>query len=134
MNLSIKAMTQALQGPTMEAVIALSERTQTLACHPNGVIFTFYRSIDRTILIGYSDKIERVIEEFTPCDFVQVASRRGTRREERLVQLTLKENSIGCSYGPGYYSADGATLLLLEQLDWPIGQLAQTAQGVGGME
>ena len=134
MNLSIEAMTQALQGPTMEAVIALSERTQTLACHPNGVIYTFHRSIDRTILIGYSDKIEQVIEAFTPCDFVQVASRRGTRREERLVQLTLKENSIGCSYGPGYYSADGATLLLLEQLDWPIGQLAKTAQGVGGME
>ena len=94
MNLSIEAMTQALQGPTMEAVIALSERTQTLACHPNGVIYTFHRSIDRTILIGYSDKIEQVIEQFTPCDFVQVASRRGTRREERLVQLTLKENSI----------------------------------------
>ena len=134
MTLSIEAMTQALQGPTMEAVIALSERTQTLACHPNGVIYTFYRCIDRTILIGYSDKIEQVIEQFTPCDFVQVALRRGTRREERLVQLTLKENSIDCSYGPGYYSADRFTLSLLEQLDWPIGQLAQTAQGVGGME
>ena len=66
MTLSIEAMTQALQGPTMEAVIALSERTQTLACHPNGVIYTFYRCIDQTILIGYSDKIEQVIEQSPP--------------------------------------------------------------------
>ena len=70
MTLSIEAITQALQGPTIEAVIALSERTQTLACHPNGVIYTFYRCNDQTILIGYSDKIEQVIEQFTPCDFI----------------------------------------------------------------
>ena len=46
---------KALQAPTMEAVIALSERVQTLEAHPEGMVFTVLRDIDNTLAIGYSD-------------------------------------------------------------------------------
>ena len=34
--------------------------TQTLECHPKGTIYTFYRSIDDTMLIGYSEDLDLI--------------------------------------------------------------------------
>ena len=52
MTSSLNLFEQALQAPTMEAVIALSERVQTLETKPEGVVYTAYRAIDQTLLIG----------------------------------------------------------------------------------
>ena len=51
MTYSLNLFEQALQAPTMEAVIALSERVQTLEAKPEGVVYTAYRAIDQTLLI-----------------------------------------------------------------------------------
>ena len=60
MTSSIDLFEKALQAPTMEAVIALSERVQTLEANPEGVVYTAYRAIDQTLLIGYTETLSAV--------------------------------------------------------------------------
>mgnify|MGYP006254962735 CR=1 FL=1 len=60
---------QALQAPVMDAVIALSERVQTLENNPEGKIYTAYRAIDRTLSLGYSDNIDSITGQLHDRDF-----------------------------------------------------------------
>lgn len=128
MSMTIEEMMAALQAPTMEAVIALSERTQTLDCNPTGFIYSFYRSIDQTLVIGYSDQLDQITADMVTRDFQLMASRRGTRREEKLTRMTLAENDILGTYGEQYFNADQAILQLLKQLNWPLGDLVPLHQ------
>ena len=50
-------------------------------------------------------------------------ARRGTRREERLLLLTLKEIGIQSTYCEGCFDAEATTLAHLHQLGWPLGRL-----------
>ena len=125
MTLSISQMTEALQAPTMEAVIALTERTQTLECHPTGMIYTFYRCIDHSLLIGYTENLDSMTNDLLGRDFYLIASRRGTRREDKLTRITLTENNVLCTYGDQYFDASHNTIGLLNQLNWPVGNLTK---------
>ena len=116
-------MQQALQAPVMEAVIALSERVQTLQDNPEGRIYTAFRAIDQTLTLGYCDNIEAIDQQFRNRDFVVLASRRGTRREQRLLLLTLKEIGIAGSYSENCFKASSHTLIHLKHLGWPLGRL-----------
>ena len=116
-------MEQALQAPVMDAVIALSERVQTLQENPEGRIYSAYRAIDQTLTLGYSDNIDAIAEQLRDRDFVVVDSRRGTRREQRLLLLTLKEIGISSSYSENCFSASPNTLRHLKHLGWPLGRL-----------
>ena len=98
MIVQLDQIEQALQAPVMDAVIALSERIQTLENNPEGKIYTAYRAIDRTLSLGYSDNIDSITGQLHDRHFVLLASRRGTRREQRLLLLTLKEIGIASSY------------------------------------
>lgn len=129
MTLSVSQMTEALQAPSMEAVIALTERTQTLECHPTGMIYTFYRSIDRTLLIGYTDNLESMTNDLLSRDFYLIASRRGTRREDKLTRITLTENNVLGTYGDQYFDASHNTIELLNQLNWPVGNITKLPWG-----
>ena len=119
-------MEQALQAPVMEAVIALSERVQTLEDNPEGRIFTAYRAIDQTLTLGYCDNIDAIDQQLRDRDFVILASRRGTRREQRLLLLTLKEIGISGSYSENCFIASANTLSHLKHLGWPLGRLNQS--------
>ena len=123
--MQIEQMEQALQAPVMEAVIALSERVQTLQENPEGRIYTAYRAIDQTLTLGYSDNIQAIKAELRDRDFVVLDSRRGTRREQRLLLLTLKEIGISSSYSENCFSASPNTLSHLKHLGWPLGRLNQ---------
>ena len=114
---------QALQAPTMEAVIALSERVQTLEAKPEGVVYTVYRDIDHTLLVGYTETLAATTAEHQQRGFELMEARRGTRREERLLLLTLKEIGLQSSYCEGCFDADASALGHLQQLGWPLGQL-----------
>ena len=57
MTTDLALLEQALQGLTMDVVINLTEHVQTLELRPNGQLFTAYREIDHTILIGYSEDL-----------------------------------------------------------------------------
>ena len=114
---------QALQAPTMEAVIALSERVQTLEAKPEGVVYTVYRDIDHTLLVGYTETLAATTAGHQQRGFELMEARRGTRREERLLLLTLKEIGLQSSYCEGCFDADASTLSHLQQLGWPLGQL-----------
>ena len=120
---------QALQAPVMDAVIALSERVQTLENNPEGRIYTAYRAIDQTLSLGYSENIDAIGEQLRERDFVLLASRRGTRREQRLLLLTLKEIGIASSYSENCFSASPNTVSHLRHLGWPLGNLKQNANG-----
>jgi len=119
----IEQMEQALQAPVMDAVIALSERVQTLQENPEGRIYTAYRAIDQTLTLGYSDNIDAIGDQLRERDFVVLDSRRGTRREQRLLLLTLKEIGISSSYSENCFSASPNTLSHLKHLGWPLGRL-----------
>ena len=115
---------KALQAPTMEAVIALSERVQTLEAHPEGMVFTVLRNIDSTLAIGYSDNLKQGLGRYAERGFRIVAYRRGTRREQRLLLLTLKEIGLKSSYGSQYFDAEKSVISSLRQLGWPVGDLS----------
>ena len=115
---------KALQAPTMEAVIALSERVQTLEDHPEGMVFTVLRDIDNTLAIGYSDHWQQGLSSYAERGFRVVAYRRGTRREQRLLLLTLKEIGLRSSYGSQYFDAETRVITSLRQLGWPVGDLS----------
>jgi hypothetical protein len=57
MTVELALIEHALQGLTMDVVINLTEHVQTLELRPNGQLFTAYRDIDQTLLIGYSDDL-----------------------------------------------------------------------------
>ena len=120
---------QALQAPVMEAVIALSERVQTLENIPEGRIYTAYRAIDQTLSLGYSENIDATGKQLLERDFVLLASRRGTRREQRLLLLTLKEIGIASSYSEHCFNASPKTVSHLKHLGWPLGNLKQSENG-----
>ena len=119
----IEKMEQALRAPVMDAVIALSERVQTLQENPEGRIYTAYRAIDQTLTLGYCDNIDAVGEQLLDRDFVVLDSRRGTRREHRLLLRTLKEIGISSSYSENCFSSSLNTLRHLKHLGWPLGRL-----------
>ena len=114
---------EALQAPTMEAVIALTERVQTLEACPEGMVFTVLRDIDNTLAIGYSDNLQQGLASFTKRGFNVVAYRRGTRREQQLLLLTLKEIGLRSSYGSQYFDVDKSLISSLRNLGWPVGDL-----------
>ena len=124
--MQIDRMEQALQAPVMEAVIALSERVQTLEDNPEGQIFTAYRAIDQTLTLGYCDNLDAFDQQLRDRDFVILDSRRGTRREQRLLLLTLKEIGISGSYSENCFIASANTLSHLKHLGWPLGRLNQS--------
>ena len=111
----------------MDAVIALSERVQTLEDNPEGRIYTAYRTIDQTLSLGYSNNIDAISEQLRERNFAMIAIRRGTRREQRLLLLTLKEIGIASSYSENCFSASTNTLSHLRHLGWPLGNLLQNA-------
>ena len=123
--MQIEQMEQALQAPVMDAVIALSERVQTLQENPEGRIYSAYRAIDQTLTLGYCDNIAAIAERLRNRDFVMLDSRRGTRREQRLLLLTLKEIGIASSYSENCFIASPTTVSHLKHLGWPLGRLNQ---------
>ena len=125
--MQLEQIEQALQAPVMDAVIALSERVQTLEDNPQGRIYTAYRAIDQTLSLGYSSNIDAISEQLRERNFALIASRRGTRREQRLLLLTLKEIGIASSYSENCFSASANTLSNLRPLGWPLGNLLQNA-------
>ena len=125
--MELEQIEQALQAPVMDAVIALSERVQTLEDNPEGRIYTAYRAIDQTLSLGYSNNIDAINEQLRERNFAMIASRRGTRREQRLLLLTLKEIGIASSYSENCFSASTNTLSHLRHLGWPLGNLLQNA-------
>ena len=57
MTVPLALIEQALQGYTMDVIINLTEHVQTLEMRPNGQLYTAYRDIDQTLLIGYSEDL-----------------------------------------------------------------------------
>ena len=126
MNLS--TFENALQAPTMDAVIALTERLQTLEAHPEGRVFTAWRSIDQLLILGYTEKMQWLEHDYLRRGFVVIDQRRGTRREHRLLLATLKEIGLNGTCCESCFNAEQQTIKHLDQLGWPIGTL-RTALG-----
>ena len=118
----------ALQGATMEAVIALTERIQTLENHPTGCIFTAYRVMDETLTLGYSEDLSEAYQRLGERGYKILASRRGTRREQRLVLITLKEIGLTSSIIENCFKADALLLKYLNHLGWPVGELNEKSK------
>ena len=119
----IDQIEKALQAPTMDAVIALTERFQDFEIKPEAMIYTFLRKIDETILIGYSEEFSSMCMEAQQRDFVLIEARRGTRREERLLLMTLQELGLKSTYSSHCFAADSSLIRHLNHLGWPIGNL-----------
>ena len=92
-------------------------------------IYTAYRAIDQTLSLGYSENIDAIGEQLRERDFVLLASRRGTRREQRLLLLTLKEIGIASSYSENCFNASPNTVSHLRHLGWPLGNLKHVSNG-----
>ena len=117
---------EALLAPCMDAVIAVTERYQFLEIHRGARVFTAYREIDHVMYLGFDDDLtERSLKKLNERGFQLLEAREGTRREHRLLLLTLKEIGYAASYGEGYYKASRSLARHLRNLGWPLGSLAK---------
>ena len=90
---------------------------------PDAMVFTFLRDIDQTLAIGYSEDLSSDQSDFEARGFQLIEARRGTRREERLLLLTLKEIGLQTTYNNNYFESDATVIRHLNQLGWPMGDL-----------
>jgi hypothetical protein len=120
MTCDLALLEEALQGLTMDVVINLTEHVQTLELKPNGALFTAYREIDNTILIGYSENLKADQSSLNQRHFFIAGHRRGTKREHRLLLHTLKEIGIHTKYNESSFVAEKKLVRQLTELNWPI--------------
>ena len=120
MTTQLALIETALQGLTMDVVINLTEHVQTLELNPNAELFTAYRIIDNTILIGYSEDLIKDQYSLNYRHFFISGQRRGTKREHRLLLRTLSEMGIKNSYNEFCFFADNNLVQQLLNLNWPI--------------
>lgn len=126
MTLTQASIEQALLAPCMDAVIAVTERYQFLEDHQEARVFTAYREIDHVIQLGFSEDLnEQSRIDLENRGFQILEAREGTRREHRLLMLTLKEIGYSPEYSGGFYQASKGLLRHLRNLGWPLGELAQ---------
>ena len=126
--MQLSTFEDALQAPTMDAVIALTERFQTLEANPEGRVFTAWRSIDQLLMVGYTETMQCLEQDYVHRGFTVIDQRRGTRREHRLLLATLKEIGLNGTCCESCFTAKRQTIMHLDQLGWPIGAL-RTALG-----
>lgn len=125
MTLKQATLEQALLAPCMEAVIAVTERYQFLEDHQGARVFTAYREIDHVIKLGFSEDLKGQTLDLENRGFQILEAREGTRREHRLLMLTLKEIGYAPHYNNEYFQASKGLLRHLRNLGWPLGELAQ---------
>ena len=123
MTVPLALIEQALQGYTMDVVINLTEHVQTLELRPNGQLFTAYRDIDQTLLIGYSEDLAAEQLNLRQRNFYTTGTRRGTKREHRLLLHTLKDLNISGTYNECCFSANIELIKHLINLNWPVGEI-----------
>ena len=124
--MNIVQIEDALLAPCMDAVIAVTERYQFLEIHRGARVFTAYREIDHVMYLGFHEDLsEQSLRQLRERGFQVLGTREGTRREHRLLLLTLKEIGYSHSYGEGYYEASRSLARHLRNLGWPLGALAQ---------
>ena len=123
MTVELALIEHALQGLTMDVVINLTEHVQTLELRPNGQLFTAYRDIDQTLLIGYSEDLTEEQLSLRQRNFYTTGTRRGTKREHRLLLHKLSEMGIKNSYNECCFLANSNLVQQLLNLNWPIGDL-----------
>ena len=124
--MNIDQIEAALLAPCMDAVIAVTERYQFLEIHRGARVFTAYREIDHVMYLGFHEDLsEQSLRQLRERGFQVLGTREGTRREHRLLLLTLKEIGYSHSYGEGYYEASRSLARHLRNLGWPLGALAQ---------
>ena len=123
MTVPLALIEQALQGYTMDVVINLTEHVQTLETRPNGQLYTAYRDIDQTLLIGYSEDLAAEQLSLRQRNFYITGTRRGTKREHRLLLHTLKDMNISGTYNESCFSANIELIENLTDLNWPVGEI-----------
>ena len=123
MTVPVALIEQALQGYTMDVVINLTEHVQTLEMRPNGQLYTAYRDLDQTVLIGYSEDLETEQLSLRQRHFFITGKRRGTKREHRLLLHTLKDLNILGIYNESCFSASIDLIENLINLNWPVGEI-----------
>lgn len=124
--MNIAQIEDALLAPCMDAVIAVTERYQFLEIHRGARVFTAYREIDHVMYLGFHEDLsDKSLRQLRERGFQVLGTREGTRREHRLLLLTLKEIGYSHSYGEGYYEASRSLARHLRNLGWPLGALAQ---------
>ena len=123
MTVELALIEHALHGLTMDVVINLTEHVQTLELRPNGQLFTAYRDIDQTLLIGYSDDLAAEKLSLSQRNFYTTGTRRGTKREYRLLLHTLKDLNIRGTYNENCFPANINLIKNLINLNWPVGEI-----------
>lgn len=123
MTVVLDLIEHALQGLTMDVVINLTEHVQTLEMRPNGQLYTAYRDIDQTLVIGYSEDLAAEQLNLRQRNFYITGTRRGTKREHRLLLHTLKDLNISGTYNESCFSANIELIQNLINLNWPIGEI-----------
>jgi hypothetical protein len=74
-------------------------------------------------LIGYSEDIAAEQLSLRQRDFFTTGTRRGTKREHRLLLHTLKDLNTPATYNGNCFSANIDLINNLINLNWPVGEI-----------
>ena len=126
---SLDLIEQALVAPCMDSVIAVTERYQYLDEHQGARVYTAYRELDHTLCVGFAQDLSLVERESLEVrGFVLFGEREGTKREHRLLLMTLSEIGFSSTYGSRYFTASKDLLRHLSNLGWPLGGLSRLVE------
>ena len=125
---SLDLIEQALVAPCMDSVIAVTERYQYLDQYQGARVYTAYRELDHTLCVGFAQDLNHVERKSLEVrGFVLFGEREGTKREHRLLLMTLNEIGFSSTYGSLYFTASKDLLRHLRNLGWPLGGLSRLA-------
>ena len=74
-------------------------------------------------MIGYSEDLAAEQLNLRQRNFYTTGTRRGTKREHRLLLHTLKDLNISGTYNESCFSANIELIENLTNLNWPVGEI-----------
>ena len=122
-HMQYRVIEKALLTPAINIGIQLHQRSKRELNKVAGVVYTFYRDADETIKIGFTEYFEEKLKNENKIGYKIIRRRPGSRREEKILKITLKELGQCPSQGNDTYSCSERLIRYLDLLGWPVNDL-----------
>ena len=120
--MNTRKIEKAIVAPVMQVITELSLYAHEREIY-SGQVYTFYKKINQTIKIGYTN-YKNISDEIAENQEFKVAdNRHGSKREEVLLKATLNELGFIPRNSAGIYEYSNELIRYLKILGWPIGKL-----------
>ena len=119
--MNYKNIEKSLFQITLQTCTELSLYKQSKNINPKGNVYTLYRDLDKTLLIGFTNKIKEITVLYETLGYKLVGNRHGTEIELKTLNETLNELGYRQNKNFTYYYSKNI-MRYLNILGWPIGK------------